>query len=125
MPPPRRNYFAARGRGLSGIPLATPGNYLRIGEDSTAIGRCSGPMLTLSLLRTCGLALAGKRMFPWKELARPAGFEPTTPWFVARYSIQLSYGREGRDYNSRPISRSSEYGPPPRSAMANMMRPQN
>jgi hypothetical protein len=28
-----------------------------------------------------------------RKLARPAGFEPTTPWFVAKYSIQLSYGR--------------------------------
>ena len=27
------------------------------------------------------------------NLARPAGIEPTTPWFVAKYSIQLSYGR--------------------------------
>jgi hypothetical protein len=28
-----------------------------------------------------------------RKLARPEGFEPPTPWFVARYSIQLSYGR--------------------------------
>ena len=28
----------------------------------------------------------------WK-MARSVGFEPTTAWFVARYSIQLSYER--------------------------------
>ncbi len=31
--------------------------------------------------------------FPVFELARPKRFELLTPWFVARYSIQLSYGR--------------------------------
>jgi hypothetical protein len=29
-------------------------------------------------------------------MARLAGFEPTTPWFVAKYSIHLSYRREAR-----------------------------
>ena len=28
------------------------------------------------------------------NLARPEGFEPPTPWFVAKYSIQMSYGRK-------------------------------
>ena len=28
-----------------------------------------------------------------EEMARPARFERATAWFVARYSIQLSYGR--------------------------------
>ncbi len=27
------------------------------------------------------------------KVARLVGFEPTTPWFVAKYSIQLSYSR--------------------------------
>jgi hypothetical protein len=33
-------------------------------------------------------------------LARLAGIEPTTPWFVAKYSIQLSYSRAGWYFNS-------------------------
>ena len=33
------------------------------------------------------------------RVVRLAGFEPTTPWFVAKYSIQLSYSRtQKRDY---------------------------
>ena len=31
---------------------------------------------------------------------RLAGIEPTTPWFVAKYSIQLSYSREARKYSA-------------------------
>ena len=33
-------------------------------------------------------------------LVRPAGIEPATPWFVAKYSIQLSYGRERQNYST-------------------------
>ncbi len=36
---------------------------------------------------------------PLIMLARPERFELPTPWFVAKYSIQLSYGREGADYS--------------------------
>ncbi len=31
-------------------------------------------------------------------MVRLAGFEPTTPWFVAKYSIQLSYSRMRQNY---------------------------
>ena len=33
------------------------------------------------------------------KMVRLAGIEPTTPWFVAKYSIQLSYSREALDYS--------------------------
>ena len=32
-------------------------------------------------------------------MARPERFELPTTWFVARYSIQLSYGRLDRTFN--------------------------
>jgi len=34
-------------------------------------------------------------------LVRLAGIEPTTPWFVAKYSIQLSYSREDTQYSTK------------------------
>src|SRR5205085_7411673 len=37
-------------------------------------------------------------------LARPERFELPTPWFVARYSIQLSYGRASVDYSGRGVA---------------------
>ena len=41
--------------------------------------------------RCCGLSLM---------VVRLAGIEPTTPWFVAKYSIQLSYSRTAFDYST-------------------------
>ena len=36
-------------------------------------------------------------------LVRLAGIEPTTPWFVAKYSIQLSYSRKVADSSTGAI----------------------
>jgi len=33
-------------------------------------------------------------------MVRLAGIEPTTPWFVAKYSIQLSYSRTAFKYST-------------------------
>src|SRR2546422_7343841 len=38
----------------------------------------------------------------WRKVARPGGLELPTFWFVARRSIQLSYGRAVDKYYHRP-----------------------
>jgi hypothetical protein len=40
-------------------------------------------------------------------MVRLAGIEPTTPWFVAKYSIQLSYSRQALNYSgkNRPLKK--------------------
>ena len=35
-------------------------------------------------------------MFEGEKMVRLVGVEPTTTWFVARYSIQLSYKRTSK-----------------------------
>ena len=42
---------------------------------------------------------------PLLKLARPERFELPTPWFVARYSIQLSYGRVAGAHSIRGCCR--------------------
>ena len=44
--------------------------------------------------RKCAGRLVAAKLQTLTELARPARFERATAWFVARYSIQLSYGRK-------------------------------
>src|SRR6476646_10457940 len=36
----------------------------------------------------------------YQILVRLAGIEPTTPWFVAKYSIQLSYSRVKQNHST-------------------------
>ncbi len=41
-----------------------------------------------------------------RRMARVEGFEPPTAWFVARYSIQLSYTRAENTLNTKTTNRS-------------------
>ena len=38
-------------------------------------------------------------------MVRPEEFESPTPWFVAKYSIQLSYGRVRLNYTLKQVAR--------------------
>ena len=56
--------------------------------------------------RKCAGRLVAAKLQTLTELARLARFERATAWFVARYSIQLSYRRvEGAYYREEPVIR--------------------
>ena len=56
--------------------------------------------------RKCAGRLVAAKLQTLTELARLARFERATAWFVARYSIQLSYRRvEGRYYRYQRLLR--------------------
>src|SRR3989338_7096592 len=50
--------------------------------------------ISAKVLRTLLFVAFSGSKFAKQILARLAGFGPATPWFVARYSIQLSYRRK-------------------------------
>ena len=51
-------------------------------------------------------------MFLHHILVRPERFERPTPWFVAKYSIQLSYGRiQEMNYISKLLAEKEGFEP--------------
>ena len=48
----------------------------------------------ITLLKKTAEKIKPQKMGLYLNLVRLAGIEPTTPWFVAKYSIQLSYSQE-------------------------------
>ncbi len=61
-------------------------------ELASRLARQSAP-LKATLMQPGKDEGVGHDVQPLQLLARPEGFEPPTPWFVAKYSIQMSYGR--------------------------------
>ncbi|VXB11057.1 hypothetical protein MASSI9I_100151 [Massilia sp. 9I] len=68
--------------------IVPPGHLTQVGHP------CSSTVQFLHVVVTAPTK-KGTRIFILvpRILVRLAGIEPTTPWFVAKYSIQLSYSR--------------------------------
>ena len=96
----------SRRRSHSATPQPT-GTAGARGAEWGGVLRCAAEGMALE--RGAAGALSGghkqKRPVPLPEqafcvLVRLAGIEPTTPWFVAKYSIQLSYSRQAVEYSA-------------------------
>jgi site-specific DNA recombinase len=86
-----------------GSPLAK--NYLRalvsevrVGAETTTFGGSNLELASaISRWRKGHRSLSAQTRI---AMVRLAGIEPTTPWFVAKYSIQLSYSRVAAQYST-------------------------
>ncbi len=66
---------------------------LRRGMIASVIRAIARQTRTVDMFHSCAHREDADTFMGKKLVARPEGFEPPTAWFVARYSIQLSYGR--------------------------------
>gem|GEM_PF-5595229 len=96
-------------RGAAGIPASQGCDLYHGYLASPAVPAESFEKLLMAQNQAASNLSPIKRKKAWRLLSKPfflrmlvrlAGIEPTTPWFVAKYSIQLSYSRERQDYNS-------------------------
>ena len=70
-------------------PPDAPTTHHHVDKNHPCSTRCSSAMYQ-DAPKEKALSLFRLRAY---LLVRLAGIEPTTPWFVAKYSIQLSYSR--------------------------------
>ena len=95
-----RRWFPLFGNIEVQLPLLLPAKPRETDKDTETAKNLSSNLLLVDLFNKINnlRKLKAKRKLPISEaslvrMVRQAGFEPTTPWFVARYSIQLSYWR--------------------------------
>ena len=103
-----RRWFPLFGNIEVQLPRLFPAKPRETDKDTETARNLSSNLLLIDLFNKINnlRKLKAKRKLPISEaslvrMVRQAGFEPTTPWFVARYSIQLSYWRTSQIFPPR------------------------
>ena len=103
-----RRWFPLFGNIEVQLPRLLPAKPRETDKDTETAKNLSSNLLLIDLFNKINnlRKLKAKRKLPISEaslvrMVRQAGFEPTTPWFVARYSIQLSYWRTSQIFPPR------------------------
>src|SRR6218665_663938 len=111
-PPLSHAAHASTGMGASRIRAAPAGDRRRNAKAEPAEMACRGllaggrgrthdgppPPARRGQKKNAQPVAVGRSIDRSNSVVRLAGIEPTTPWFVAKYSIQLSYSRQAQHY---------------------------